>query len=113
MNCSHLNVTVQIYGFGASATSQLFTDPFIAEVFDDEIFEPKSFALIYAHNATRSMDRLFKIGRRQSNDTILKSEKIIVTNEFNSYPQHEIEYTDPNTFVTQMEFQFNVSSFCS
>lgn len=113
MNCSHPNVTIQIFGFGASVASQLSIDPFMAEIFDDEIFEPKSFALIYAHNATRSKDRFFKIGRRQLNDTLLKSEKIIVKNDFSSFPQHEIEYNNPNAFVTQLEFQFNVSSISS
>lgn len=108
MNCSKLNVTAQIFGHGASVATTLATDPFMAEVFGDEIFEAKSFALVYAHNATRSKDRYFKIGRRQPTDTLLKSEKIVVTNAFNSYPQQEIEYIDPNMFITQMEFQFNV-----
>lgn len=107
--CSNLNVTAQIYGHGASVATQLATDPFRAEIFGDGIFEPKSFALVYAHNATRSKDRYFKIGRRQYGDKLLKSEKITVNNGFNSFPQHEIEYIDPDSFITQMDFQFDVS----
>lgn len=112
--CSNLNVTVQIYGHGASVATQLKTDPFIAEIFGDRIFDSKSFTLVYAQNTTRSKYRYFKIGRRQQGDKLLKSEKITVINEFNSFPQREIEYIDPDSFITQMDFQFDVSrSFLS
>lgn len=109
MNCLNLNVTAKIFGHGASMATQLTKDPFTVRLFGDQLFEPKSFAFVYAHNATRSKNRYFKIGQRQTNDTLLKTEKIIVSNTFNNYPQHEIEYIDPNTYITQMDFQFNVS----
>lgn len=111
MNCKHLYVNARMLGSEASAGTQLAIDPMRAEIFGEKLFEPKSFALIYAHNETRSMDRFFKIGQRQTNDTIVTFDEIIVKNEFNSFPQHEIEYNDPNTFITQIEFQFNVSFF--
>lgn len=75
----------------------------------DKLFDDKSFALIYAHNDSRTMDRVFKIGQRQTNDTLLKNEKITVKNEFDSFPQQEIEFNDANTFITQIEMKFNVS----
>lgn len=110
-NCENLNVTAHIFGHNASISAQLSTDPDLAEIYGDKLFEDKSFALIYAHNETRSMDRMFKIGRRQPNDTLLKSEKVLVNSEFSNFPQYEIEYNGPNTFITQMDFQFNVSNF--
>lgn len=108
-NCTNLNVTVHITGNNASVASQLKSDPMLAEVHGDKLFEDKSFALIYAHNETRSMDRIFRIGRRQTNDTLLKTEKIQVKNELTSFPQHEIAYNDAMASITQMEFVFNVS----
>ena len=109
MNCKRLHINARILGSEASVATQLAIDPFRAEIYGDKLFEPKSFALIYAHNETRSMDRSFKIGQRQTNDTILMFDEIIVKNEFNPFPQHEIEYNEPNVFITQIEFQFNVS----
>lgn len=109
INCKHLLVTAQILGSNASQKSQLSNDPFIAEIFGNTIFMPKSFALIYAHNETRSMDRFVKIGRRQTDDIVLTFDEIIVKKELNSFPQHEIEYNLPNVFITQIEFQLNVS----
>lgn len=108
-NCSNLNVTADIRGHNASVSSQLSSDPYLADIYGDKLFEDKSFALIYAHNETRSMDRMFKIGRRQANDTELHSEKVFVNSELSSFPQYEIEYNAPNTFITQIAFQFNVS----
>lgn len=113
MNCERLQVMTRILGTEASARTQLATDPFRAEIFGDALFEPKSFALVYAHNETRTMDRFFKIGQRQSNDTVLTFDEIIVNNEYNSFPQYEIEYNEPNAFITQIEFQFDVSFFRS
>lgn len=81
----------------------------MAEIFGDELFEPKSFAMVYAHNQTRSMHRFLTIGQRQMNDSLLKTETKTVTNEFNSFPEYEIEYSDENSYVTQVEFKFNVS----
>lgn len=113
-NCRNLNVTAKIIGHGATISSQLSTDPFMAEIFGDKLFEPKSFALIYAHNQTRSMDRHFRIGQRQTNDTLLKFDQFIVNNELDSFPAHEIEYNDSNAFITQIELKFNVSRYdCS
>lgn len=109
-NCLNLNVTAQIHGHGASIGTQLSTNPFTAELFGDKLFEPKSFAFIYAHNETRSMNRLLTIGQRQSNDTLLKFEKYTVTNDVNSFPEYEVEYNDPQAFITQVNFKFNVSS---
>lgn len=109
MNCEHLYVMVKILGTEASMSTQLLKNPSLAEQRGDELFEPKSFALIYAHNETRSMDRYFKIGQRQINDTVLTFDEITVKNEFNSFPQHEIEYNIENAFITQIDFQFNVS----
>lgn len=91
-------------------TSLLAFDPLAAELYDDKLFEPKSFALIYAHNETRSMNRLSTIGQRQINDALLKFEKITVTNELSRYPEHEIAYDNPNAFITQVEFKFDVSN---
>lgn len=108
-NCRKLNVTGQILGLGASVATQLAIDPMVAEIYGDALFEPKSFALIYAHNQTRSMDRHFKIGQRQTNDTLLKFDKITVNNDFDSFPVHEIEYNDATAFITQIELKFNVS----
>lgn len=109
MNCEHLHINARILGSEASVATQLANDPFRAEIYGDKLFEPKSFTLIYAHNETRSMDRFFKIGQRQINDTVLMFDEIIVKNEFNTFPQHEIEYNEPNAFITQIEFQFDVS----
>lgn len=109
LDCKNLNVSAQIFGFGASVASQLSVDPFTAEIYGDKLFEPKSFAFIYAHNGTRSMNGLLTIGQRQTNDTLLKFEKCTVTNEMNSFPEHEIAYDDPQAFITQVEFKFNVS----
>lgn len=81
-----------------------------AELFDDKLFEPKSFTFIYAHNETRSKNRLLTIGQRQINDTLVKFEKITVTNELSRYPEQEISYNSPNAFITQVEFKFDVSS---
>lgn len=111
MNCEHLHINARILGSEASAATQLAIDPFRAEIYGDKLFEPKSFALIYAHNETRSMDRFFKIGQRQPNDTLLMFDEIIIKNEFDSFPQYEIEYNEPNAYITQIEFQFNVSFF--
>lgn len=108
-NCTNLNITAQIRGYGASMTSLLSYDPLAAELYDDKLFEPKSFALIYAHNETRSMNRLSTIGQRQINDALLKVEKITVTNELSRYPEHEIAYDNPNAFITQVAFKFDVS----
>lgn len=108
-NCSNLNVTVLVAGNNASVSSQLLVDAMMAEVYGDEVFEDKSFALIYAHNETRSMDRIFRIGHRQPSDALLKTEKIRVNNELTSFPQYEIAFDDPTAFITQMEFTFNVS----
>lgn len=108
-NCINLNVTVRMTGTNASVSSQLLVEAMLAEVYGDKIFEDKSFALIYAHNETRSMDRIFRTGQRQPNDTLLKSEKIHVNNAMNSFPQHEIAFNDPTAFITQTEFTFNVS----
>lgn len=108
-NCTNLNVTVRMTGNNASVSSQLLVDAMLAEVYGDKLFEDKSFALVYAHNDTRSMDRIFRIGQRQPNDTLLKSEKIQVNNDMNSFPQHEIAFNDASAFVTQTEFIFNVS----
>lgn len=109
-NCTNLNVTAQIRGYGASRASLLTFDPMAAELYDDELFEPKSFAFIYAHNETRSMNRLLTIGQRQINDTLVKFEKITVTNELSQYPEHEIAYNSPKAFITQVQFKFDVSS---
>lgn len=112
-NCTNLNVTAQIRGFGASRASLLTFDPFASELYDDKVFEPKSFAFIYAHNETRSMNRFLTIGQRQINDTLVKFEKITVTNELSQYPEYEIAYNTPNTFITQVAFKFDVSSHFS
>lgn len=109
LNCMNLNITARILGFEASVSSQLSTNPFTAEIFGDKLFEPKSFALIYAHNNTKSMDRFVSIGQRQPNDTLLKFERKTVTSDLSSFPEHEFEYNDPNTFITQIQFEFNVS----
>lgn len=108
-NCINLNVTVRMTGNNASVSSQLLVEAMLAEVYGDKIFEDKSFALIYAHNETRSMDRIFRMGQRQTNDTLLKSDKIHVNNAMNNFPQHEIAFNDPTAFITQTEFTFNVS----
>lgn len=108
-NCKNLNVTAKILGTGASLSSQLSTKPYDGEIYGDKLFESKSFALIYAHNETRSMDRLFKIGQRQPNDTLLTFDEITANNELDSFPQCEIEYNDPDTVITQIAFKFNVS----
>ncbi|XP_055321222.1 uncharacterized protein LOC129577743 [Sitodiplosis mosellana] len=107
MNCEHLHINGRILGTEASVATQLAFDPFRAEIYGDKLFEPKSFALIYAHNETRSMDRFFKIGQRQTNDTVLMFDEIIVKNELSPFPQYEIEYNEPNVFITQIEFQFD------
>ncbi|XP_031638359.1 uncharacterized protein LOC116350645 [Contarinia nasturtii] len=106
-NCEHLHVNARILGSEASATSQLAIDPQRAEIYGDKLFEPKSFAFIYAHNETTTVDRFFKIGQRQANDTVLTFDEIVVNNEYNNFPQYEIDYNDPNAYITQIEFQFN------
>lgn len=108
-NCINLNVTAQIYGMGASVATQLFKHPYVAEIAGDKLFEPKSFAFIYAHNETRSMNRFLTIGQRQFNDTLLKFATQSVTNDVNIFPEYEFEYSDPMAFITQVEFKFNVS----
>lgn len=108
-NCTNLNVTVRMTGNNASVASQLLVDAMLAEVYGDKLFEDKSFALIYAHNETRSMDRILRIGQRQPNDTLLVTETVRVNNELNSFPQHEIAYDNSMDFITQTEFTFNVS----
>lgn len=109
VNCTNLNVTVRMTGNNASVASQLLVDAMLAEVYGDKLFEDKSFALVYAHNETRSMDRILRIGQRQPNDALLRTETIRVNNELNSFPQQEIAYDDTRAFITQTEFTFNVS----
>lgn len=113
LNCSNLHVTVQIFGHGSSIGASLSKNQFVNRIFGDELFQPKSFAFVYAHNATRSKDRYFKIGRRQpGDDRLLNTQKITVEKGFNSYPQHEIEYVD-SWYITQIDFKFDVSSMWS
>lgn len=108
-NCKRLNVTAQIHGYHASIASQLSSDPMLAEIFGEDIFKSKSFALIYAHNETRSEKHYISLGERQANDTLLKVEEQIVTKDFNSFPECEISYDNPNAFITRIQFVFNVS----
>lgn len=108
-NCTNLNATVRMTGNNASVASQLLVDAMLAEVYGDKLFEDKSFALVYAHNETRSMDRILRIGQRQPNDTLLMAETLRVNNELTSFPQQEIAYDNSKAFITQTEFTFNVS----
>lgn len=108
-NCQNLNITAQIFGYHATIASQLSTDPQLAEFHGEDIFQSKSFALIYAHNETRSEKHFISIGQRQANDILLNAEQKTVTKDFNSFPEHEILYNDTTAFITHVQFIFNVS----
>lgn len=108
-NCLDLNITAQIFGYHATIASQLSTNPEIAEFYGEDIFQSKSFALIYAHNETRSRKHYISIGQRQTNDSLLNSEEKTVTKDYNSFPEHEILYNDTTAFITHVQFIFNVS----
>lgn len=109
-NCKRLNVTAQIYGYHASIASQLSSDPMLAEIFGEDIFKSKSFALIYAHNETRSEKHYISLGQRQPDDVLLRVEEKTVTKDFNSFPESEISYDNPSAFITRVQFVFNVSA---
>lgn len=98
-------------GYHASVASQLSTDPFLAEIFGDDIFKSKSFAMIYAHNGTRTEKHYISIGQRQPNDTLLRSDERTVIKEHTSFPEYEIQYSDADAFITYVQFTFNVSVY--
>lgn len=83
----------------------------MTEVFGDELFEPESFALIYAHNeSSSSLNRQIAVGARQENDIILKSETKGVSKDVtDSFPEYEFIYDDPRSYITEVQFKFNVS----
>lgn len=110
-HCKHLHTTVQILGYHASVASQLSVDPLLAEIFGDDIFKSKSFALIYAHNRTRTEKYHISIGQRQPHDTLLRTDERTVIKEHNSFPEYEIVYNDANAFITHVQFIFNVSVY--
>lgn len=101
-----------IKGHGASLSAQLHINPFLTEIFGDQMFEPKSFALVYAHNLTHSENRFVSVGQRQLGDQLLKHESKLVKMA-TSFPEYVIEYEDDNHYLTHVHFSFDVSVYYS
>lgn len=105
-----VEVWVRIYGYGASMSSRIFVDPLTVEFLGDKLFEPKSFALVYAHNATQKRHHLISLGERQSGDHLMKFDsKFIQRTSTNNFPESEFEYSQADAYLTQISFSFDVS----
>lgn len=108
-NGTDVEVWVRIYGFGASMSRRIFTDPFTVEILGDKLFEPKSFALVYAHNATQTRYSTIHMGERQPGDHLLKFDsKYIQRTSTTNFPESEFEYSQTNAYLTHITFSFNV-----
>lgn len=113
-NGTNVAVWIRIFGFGASMSSRIFTDPFTVEIFGDKLFEPKSFALVYAHNTTQTRYNSIHLGERQPGDHLLKFDsKFIQRTSTTNFPESEFEYGQTNAYLTHIFFSFNVSIYLS
>lgn len=80
------------------------------DIMGDKLFEPKSIALVYAHNRTQTKNRYISLGERQPDDHLIKFErKHVKRTEFNNFPESEFMYEDSNTYLTHVAFTFTVS----
>lgn len=105
-----VEVWVRIYGVGASISSRLSVDPFTVEFLGDKLFEPKSFALVYAHNVTQKRHHLISLGERQPGDHLVKFDsKFIQRTSTNNFPESEFEYSQTDAYLTHISFSFDVS----
>lgn len=109
-NGTDVEVWVRIFGFGASMSSRIFTDPFTVEILGDKLFEPKSFALVYAHNdSSQTRYPSIHMGERQPGDHLLKVDsKFIQRTSTTNFPEAEFEFSQTNGYLTQISFSFSV-----
>lgn len=109
-NGTDVEMWVRIFGFGASMSSRIFTDPWTVDIIGDKLFEPKSFALVYAHNTTQTRHPLIHMGARQPGDHLLKFDsKLIQRTSTTNFPESEFEYHQTDAYLTQVSFSFSVN----
>lgn len=109
-NAVNVTIYVRIFGFGASMSSRIMTDPFTVDVFGDKLFESKSFAFIYAHNRTQTRHRQLAIGQRQPGDLMLfEDRQHISMTSIDHFPQTEFNYKRNDVYLSCVKFSFDVS----
>lgn len=105
VNGTTFNVIASVYGssvnlLGASALQMLPT-------LNSKQNQPKTFTVIYGHNATQSRDQHVIFGERQMGD---KQIAFITKNATFSYrfAETEFEYRDEQKHITSVKFSFDV-----
>lgn len=104
INGTNVSVTATINGFDSTISSST-----LMQIFDQKTyFQPKSFTLIYIHNATQSKYRKISIGQRQTGDKLLtfESKNVTISNRF---AETEFEFENESTYLTYVGFSFSVS----
>lgn len=71
-------------------------------------FQPRSFTLIYEHNATQTNKRFVAFGERQSGDELINHQTKLVSIS-NRFAQGELYFEQPGRSITCIEFSFDVS----
>lgn len=71
---------------------------------------PKTFTVIYKHNATQTRNRKFNLGYRQPGDKLLQFENKNVTVGFR-FAEKEFQFSEKGKYITAIGFSMEVSCF--
>lgn len=74
--------------------------------------KPKTFTVIYGHNATQTRNRKIILGQRQMGDKMIAFQKKNVTFSYR-FAETEFQYQDDTKHITSVGFSFDVGFFSS
>lgn len=71
--------------------------------------EPRSFVLIYEHNAIKTNTRHVVLGERQDGDALLHQQSKLVKKNSNRFAESDLNAEQSEWSITCVEFSFDVS----
>lgn len=74
--------------------------------------KPKTFTVVYGHNATQTRNRRINLGQRQMGDRLLDFQYKNVTlpeKIFKKFAEDDFFYNGKHQYITSVQFAFNVS----
>lgn len=108
INCTDTKTTVQVFVSKQGHLTSYRNSSFFRNIFGDRLLYPRSFTLIYAHNNTRSRNRIISLGQRQPNDKLLQFESKLVK-VINRFAEDDFQYENETRSITKITFSFDVS----
>lgn len=106
VNGTDVRVTATIYGSSISLSSNM------GKMNANKLIKPKTFTIVYGHNATQTRNRKINLGQRQHGDKLIEFvTKNVTLSILKRFPEEEFAFYNKQKYITSVGFSFDVSIF--